>query len=84
MLDFDGVPAIMARSIETAEKSGTLEKTLQQLASHFDNEVSEQIKVLTALLEPVLILSIGLLVGGLMVTIIAPIYNLISQLSPQG
>ncbi len=83
--DTDGViPVIMARSIETAEKSGTLDKTLQQLAEYFDNEVSESIKVLTALLEPILILLVGLLVGGLMVTVIAPIYNLISQISPKS
>lgn len=83
--DTNGViPVILARSIETAETSGTLEQTLQQLAEFFDNQVSESVKILTALLEPILILVIGLLVGGLMVTIIAPIYNLISQISPKG
>ncbi len=77
------VPVIMARSIETAETSGTLEKTLQQLAEYFDNEVNETLKVLTSLLEPILILVVGIMVGLLMITIIAPIYNMISQISPK-
>lgn len=83
--DTDGViPVIMSRSIETAETSGTLDSSLQQLSEHFENEVNETIKILTALLEPILIVFIGVLVGGLMVTIIAPIYNLISQISPSS
>jgi len=78
----NSIPPIMARSIETAETSGTLEQTLQNLAEHFDEQVAESLKAATALLEPVMIVVIGLMVGALMITIIAPIYNLISQVSP--
>lgn len=76
------IPPIVARSIETAETSGTLEQTLQNLAEYFDEQVTESLKAATSLLEPVMIVVIGLMVGALMITIIAPIYNLISQVSP--
>ena len=76
------IPPIMARSITTAETSGTLEQTMQNLAEYFDEQVTESLKAATSLLEPVMIVVIGLMVGGLMITIIAPIYNLISQVSP--
>lgn len=75
------IPPIMARSIETAETSGTLEQTFQNLAEYFDERVADSLKAATALLEPVIIVVIGVMVGALMVTIIAPIYNMISQIS---
>src|SRR5262249_37899951 len=66
--DTDGVvPLMMARSIETAELSGTLEATLQSLAEHFDLQVSQSIKTLSSLLEPIMILVVGGMVGLLMI-----------------
>jgi type II secretory pathway component PulF len=78
------VPPIMSRSIETAEESGTLEKTMQNLTEYFDEQVSGSVKVVSSLVEPVLLVLVGLMVGALMITIIAPIYNLISQINPQS
>lgn len=75
------IPPIMARSIETAETAGTLEQTLQNMAEYFDEQVAESLKAATALLEPAIIVVIGIMVGALMITIIAPIYNMISQIS---
>lgn len=75
------IPPIMARSIETAESSGTLEQTMQNLAEYFDEQVNASLKAATALMEPVIIVVIGMMVGALMITIIAPIYNMISQIS---
>lgn len=75
------IPSIMARSIQTAETAGTLEQTLQSLAEYFDDQVAESLKIVGSLLEPLMIIVIGIMVGGLMVTIIAPIYNLISQVN---
>lgn len=78
------VPLIMSRSIETAETSGTLEDTMEGLNDYFDQQVSERLRVLSSLVEPVLLILVGGLVGFLMLSIIAPIYNMISQISPQG
>lgn len=77
------IPPIMARSIETAETSGTLDETLQNLTEHFDDEVTQSLKVISSLVEPVLLVVVGVMVGTLMITIIAPIYNLISQINPK-
>jgi type IV pilus assembly protein PilC len=78
------IPPIMTRSIETAESSGTLEKTMQNLAEYFDGQVTESLKAVSSLVEPVLLIVVGIMVGTLMVTIIAPIYNLISQINPKN
>lgn len=74
------IPTVMARSIETAETAGTLELTMQNLAEYFDEQVARNLKVLSGMLEPIMILLIGGLVGGLMLTVMAPMYNLISQI----
>ncbi|HSE29244.1 MAG TPA: type II secretion system F family protein [Candidatus Saccharimonadales bacterium] len=74
------VPSVMIRILQTAEKSGTLEKTMQDLADYFDEQVTRTLKNVSELIEPVLIVVIGLLIGGMMLSIIAPIYGLISQL----
>jgi type IV pilus assembly protein PilC len=75
------IPPIMWRSIKTAEDSGTFDQTLQNLTDHFDSQVAESLKILSSLVEPVLIVVVGVLVGLLMISIIAPIYNMISQIN---
>lgn len=73
-------PALAISLIEAGEKSGTLEVSMQELADHFDNEVNNKIRSVTILIEPILLIVIGVLVGGVMLAIIAPIYGLIGQL----
>jgi type II secretory pathway component PulF len=72
-------PVIMIKLIETGEKTGTLDKSLSDIAEYFDYEVTNRLKTLTALLEPVMLVVVGICVGAMMIAIIAPIYGLISQ-----
>lgn len=73
-------PGIMIRMTEAGEKSGSLEKSMQDLTDYFETEVSTTLKTLTTLLEPIMLVVVGLLVGGMMLAIIAPIYGLIGQI----
>ncbi|HSE61382.1 MAG TPA: type II secretion system F family protein [Candidatus Saccharimonadales bacterium] len=73
-------PSIMVHILQTAEHSGTLEKTMQELSEYFETQVARRLKAITTLIEPVLIVVIGVLVGGMMMAVIAPIYNIISQI----
>lgn len=75
------IPSIMVRIVDVGEKSGGLDTSLQQLSDYFEYRVTNSLKTLTALLEPILLVVIGLLVGGMMLAVIAPIYGLISQIS---
>lgn len=78
------IPAFMLRIIEAGEKSGTLEKSLDELAQQFDSRVSIRLKALTTLIEPILLLFVGLMVGAIMLSITAPIYKLIGSIGPRG
>ncbi len=75
------IPPMMVRILQTAELSGTLEKTMQELVEYFDEQVTNALKGMTDLIEPVLIVVIGLLVGGMMLAIVAPIYGIVGQIN---
>lgn len=73
-------PGIMIKITEAGEKSGTLDKSMQDISEYLDYQVSNKLKIATALLEPIIIVLVGGLIGGIMLAIIAPIYGLISQI----
>jgi len=72
-------PSIMIRITEAGERSGSLDKSMMEISNFLDYQVSTKLKTATALLEPILLVVIGGLVGGMMLAIITPIYGLIGQ-----
>lgn len=76
------IPTIMIKLIETGEKTGSLDKSMLDISEYFDYQVTNTLKALTAMLEPVMLVVVGLMVGGMMISILAPIYGLISNVSP--
>lgn len=73
------IPSIMVKIVEAGEKSGTLEKSLKDISEYLDYQVSNTLHTLTTLLEPIMLVFVGIMVGGMMLAIIGPIYNLIGQ-----
>ncbi len=76
-----GFPLTMIQTIKAGEKTGSLDEVLQELADFYEREVDYDLKRFTALLEPILMLLIGVAVGVMVVMIIAPIYSIIGGLS---
>ncbi|OGY17147.1 MAG: hypothetical protein A2785_03970 [Candidatus Chisholmbacteria bacterium RIFCSPHIGHO2_01_FULL_49_18] len=76
-------PGLMTQSIRAGEKTGSLEVVLEELAQFYEQEVEHTLKGLTSILEPVLMLVIGVAVGAMVISIIAPIYSIIGNLQPQ-
>lgn len=75
-------PQIMIKMTEAGEKTGSLENAMQDTSEYLDYQVSKSLKTLTTLLEPIMLLFVGVMVGGMMLAIIAPIYSLIGQIGP--
>lgn len=69
-------PLIMTRMIRVGEESGKFEETLFYLADFYEAEVDVTTKSLSTVIEPILLLVIGFLVGGLALAIITPIYEI--------
>jgi len=70
-------PALIIKIIEAGERSGTLDKSMQDASEYLDYEVSTKLKTATTFIEPLMLLLVGVMVGGMMLAIIAPIYGLI-------
>ncbi|PIZ66346.1 hypothetical protein COU87_03830 [Candidatus Roizmanbacteria bacterium CG10_big_fil_rev_8_21_14_0_10_39_12] len=73
------VPMIVIKLIEAGEKTGSLDVAMQNISENMDYEVQRTLTTLTALLEPIMLIFIGIAVGGMMISIISPIYGLIGQ-----
>lgn len=73
------IPTLMIKIIETGEKSGSLDKSLGEISEYMDYSATNDLRAVTALLEPIMLIAVGLLIGGIMLSIIAPIYGLIGS-----
>jgi len=74
-------PKITSRMIGVGEKSGKLEEVLGYLSDYYDLEVETTMKNLSTIIEPVMLIVIGLITLGLAFAIIIPIYNFIGVIS---
>lgn len=69
-------PEIVTQMLQVGEETGTTEDILNQLAAHFENEVDSTMRNLSSIIEPILLLLIGGVVGILALALIGPIYNI--------
>jgi len=69
-------PSLMVSMIKIGENSGRLEEVLAYLADYYETEVNNSTKTLSTAIEPMLLIFIGLMVGGLAIAIITPIYKM--------
>ncbi len=71
-------PALVVNIVKVGEETGALDEVLQEVALFYEGEVDQVMKNLTSIMEPILMIAIGLAVGGLAISVISPIYNLVN------
>ena len=71
----DLFPPILIQMVLVGEKTGTLDTTLMNIVNFYQKEVDRAIDNLLSIMEPVLIIFLGLVVGGLMLSILMPLYR---------
>jgi type II secretory pathway component PulF len=74
------IPAMVSKMIEIGEKSGTLEETLFYVADFYEKDVDAATKNLANVLEPILLVGVGLVVGVVAISILMPIYQFTSDI----
>lgn len=74
------VPPIVSQMIRIGEETGSLSGVLASTAKFYNQEVETMTRSLTTLIEPILIVTLGIGVGILVVGVLMPIYNIASQL----
>ena len=75
----DVFPFILSQMIAVGEETGKMEEVLSKISHVFEVESDQKVKTLTAAIEPIVMVLLGLGVGFLVIAIILPIYNLTSQ-----
>jgi type II secretory pathway component PulF len=73
-------PDLLPHMIAIGETSGSLTQTLKYLAELYETEVDEKTKNLSSTIEPVLLVTMGLIVGLIAVSVITPIYDITKNL----
>ncbi|MFC1710216.1 type II secretion system F family protein, partial [Patescibacteria group bacterium] len=72
-------PYILSQMIAVGEETGKMDEVLQKLSHIFEVESDQKVKSLTAAIEPLIMVILGIGVGFLVIAVILPIYNLTSQ-----
>ncbi len=76
-LEPDGIfPDLSIQMIQVGEQSGNLENMLKKIADVYENEVESRVLAMTSLLEPVMILVMGVVVGFIVLSICLPIFEM--------
>lgn len=75
------IPGIMVQMISVGEETGSMGSILKTLADFYKREVDDAVDTLVGLIEPVMIVVLGLGVGVLLVSVLMPIYNLAGGIS---
>ena len=70
------IPPLVVNMIAVGEEAGQVEKALSKVADTYDRESDAAIKVMMSLLEPVMILAIGLVVGFIVISMLLPIFEI--------
>ena len=70
------VPKLVVQMIASGEETGKLDYVLQRVSQYYEREVDAAIKTTTAMIEPIMITVMGVVVGGIAMALLLPIFSL--------
>jgi type IV pilus assembly protein PilC len=74
-------PAMVVQMIGVGEQTGALDAMLSKIADFYEEEVDQAVANLLTMMEPIMILFLGISVGGIIIAMYLPLFDLISKLS---
>lgn len=74
-------PAMVTQMIDIGEESGRLSEMLVKIGDFYDSEVESTVKGLTSMIEPMLIIFMGVVVGFIAISVMTPIFKLVNSVS---
>ena len=77
----DVFPGMVTQMIGVGEQTGAMDAMLQKIADFYEDEVDAAVKDLLSALEPMMIVFLGVVVGGIVISMYLPLFSLIGQLS---
>ncbi len=79
--DSNVFPGMVTQMIGVGEQTGAMDAMLQKIADFYEDEVDAAVKDLLAAMEPMMIVFLGVVVGGIVISMYLPLFSLIGQLS---
>ena len=79
--DSEVFPGMVTQMIAVGEQTGAMDAMLQKIADFYEEEVDAAVKDLLTALEPIMIVFLGVIVGGVVISMYLPLFSLIGKLS---
>ena len=73
-------PPMVTQMISVGEKTGGLDDMLQKIADFYDEEVDAAVAALTSIIEPVIIVVMGAVIGGILIAMYLPMFDIIGKI----
>jgi type IV pilus assembly protein PilC len=70
---------MLTQMVSVGEATGTLDEMLTKLADFYDEEVDASVAALLSIMEPILLIAVGGMVGSLVISMYLPIFSLMQQ-----
>ena len=73
-------PPMVTQMISVGEKTGGLDDMLQKIADFYDEEVDAAVSALTSMIEPVIIILMGIVIGGMLIAMYLPMFDIVGKI----
>jgi type IV pilus assembly protein PilC len=77
-------PSMIIRMLSAGEQTGKIDEMLERVSNFLDGEIESTLSGLMSLLEPILIVVLGVVIGGMVICMFLPIFNLANIVNNQG
>jgi type IV pilus assembly protein PilC len=71
----DAFPVMVIQMIGVGEETGALEQMMSKIADFYEDQVAASVKALTSILEPIMIIVVGLIVGFIVISMYLPMFK---------
>lgn len=73
-------PPMVTQMIAVGEKTGGLDDMLNKISDFYDEEVDEAVSALTSIIEPIIIVLMGIVIGGILIAMYLPMFDIIGKI----
>ena len=77
LIDSDVFPPMVAQMVKIGEETGELEKMLSKVADFYEDEVDASIPALTSIIEPMMMVGVGCMVGVIIISMYLPMFKML-------
>src|SRR5206468_452388 len=78
LVENDVFPPMVSQMVKVGEETGELDKMLSKIADFYEEEVDASIQTLTSIIEPIMMIGVGLMVGVIIISMYLPMFKMLS------